>query len=352
MFVRKAKSTSAIGYNASMMDEEFASLAPRLQQALDARLAGRSPNPDEALRLFSGFYEGEPDLVIDLYARTLLLWDYSAPSPDRVEFLNRVQSFYLERLPWVDAVVRKIRLAPDAAQRRGVLTHGKAPAAQVCEHGVWYALALILQQDASFYLDTRQLRRWLLERASGWQVLNTFAYTGSLGIAALAGGAAHVLQADRSRKFLDLARQSAALNRLDLGRMKLAAGDFFRQVSSLKRSGALFDCVILDPPFFSTSHRGAVDQLNASARLINKVRPLVKDGGFLVAVNNALFLSGAAYYASLQALCQDGYLEIEALIPAPADITGYPHTVAGSPPAPPAPFNHATKIAVLRVRRR
>ena len=118
-----------------------------------------------------------------------------------------------------------------------------------------YALNLLINQDASFYIDTRNLRRWLLDHAAGWQVLNLFAYTGSLGVAALAAGASRVVQGDRNRKFLALARRSAMLNRLDLGKMKTLAVDFFRQVSQLKGSGDLFDCVILDPPFFSTTSK-------------------------------------------------------------------------------------------------
>jgi len=63
-------------------------------------------------------------------------------------------------------------------------------------------------------------------------VLNTFAYTGSLGVAALAGGAVHVLQVDRNGRFLELARRSAMANHLDLGRMKLRADDVFNEIGS------------------------------------------------------------------------------------------------------------------------
>ncbi len=142
------------------------------------------------------------------------------------------------------------------------------------------------------------------------------------------------------------------LNRFDLGKMKLRANDFFSQVAQLKRKGELFDCVILDPPFFSSTKKGSVDQVNESTRLINKVRPLVADGGHLVAINNALFLSGKEYIASLEELCADGYLSIEELIPIPDDITGFPDTIVSPPPTDPAPFNHPTKIAILRVRRK
>jgi 23S rRNA (cytosine1962-C5)-methyltransferase len=268
------------------------------------------------------------------------------------ESLDRVQEFLLERLGWVECVVQKNRAARQHALRCGNVTFGERPAQQVREHGVWYALDLTMNQDASFYLDTRHLRRWLLENAAGWRVFNAFAYTGSLGVAALAGGAARVAQVDRSRKFLEMARRSAMLNRLDLGKMKLHATDFFSQVAAYKHSGELFDCVVVDPPFFSITRKGRVDLVGESVRVINKVRPLVRDGGVLVAINNALYLSGADYMRSLDGLCADGYLSVESLIPVPPDIVGHPHTIVAPPPHDPAPFNHPTKIAVLRVRRK
>jgi len=95
-----------------------------------------------------------------------------------------------------------------------------------------------------------------------------------------------------------------------------------------------------------------VDLVSHSQRVINKVRPLIGHGGSLVAINNALFVSGAEYMRRLEQLCADGYLSIEALLPAPPDFTGFPETQVGRLPADPAPFNHSTKIAVLRVRRK
>jgi 23S rRNA (cytosine1962-C5)-methyltransferase len=209
-----------------------------------------------------------------------------------------------------------------------------------------------MNQDASFYLDTRNLRSWAKANTAGKTVLNTFAYTGSLGVAARLGGARQVINIDRNQRFLALARKSYALNGFPTQPTDFISEDFFTVASRLRRSGASFDCVILDPPFFSSTAKGQVNLLSQSTRLINKVRPLVSDGGWLVAVNNALFLSGADYLQSLQALCRDGYIAIERLLPVPPDVIGYPSTIHRLPPVDPAPFNHPTKIAILRVRKK
>ena len=95
-----------------------------------------------------------------------------------------------------------------------------------------------------------------------------------------------------------------------------------------------------------------MDQVNESARLINKVRPLINDGGYLVTINNALYVSGSEYMRTLESLCEDGYLKIKELIPVSDDFTGYPETHIGKPITDPSPFNHSTKVAVMEVKRK
>lgn len=328
------------------------SLSQILERALIARQALLSVDHRSGLRLLAGFYEGEPHLVADLYGTTLLLTSYSEDHAESTDLFMQAQHFYLERLPWLTSVVQKQRLARDPVVKNGRVTWGEAPSVEVSENGVRYALDLVLNQDASFYLDTRLLRTWLKENSAGAEVLNTFAYTGSLGVAALAGGATRILQVDRSARFLELARRSAMLNHLDLGRMKLRAADVFSEIGRCKKEGRLFDLALLDPPFFSVTEKGKVDQNAESVRLINKIRPLVRDGGRLVTINNALFLSGVEYWHNLEAMCREDYLSIEQIIPVPEEITGFAGTVVGQPPTDPAPFNHSTKIVVLRVRRK
>lgn len=332
-----------------------ASLAPFLAAALAARAGLLAEPHDGVVRLFNGFLEGCPTLAAEVYAGTLVLLNHANPAADGLAAVEEAQLFYLAQLPWIQTVwVKSRHAAPGDAQfsREGRLVHGTAPAREVREHGVRYALDLTLNQDTSFYPDTRNLRRWALDQLSGQRVLNTFAHTGSLGVAALAGGARRVIQLDRARSFLELARASHALNAFPAKPDDFWTGDFFAAVSRLKRDRALFDCIFLDPPFFSTSAQGTVNLLSESARLINKVRPLLADGGRLVAVNNALFLPGADYLRTLEELCGDGYLSIEELLPIPDDCIGYPSTRLRPLPVDPAPFNHATKIAILRVKRK
>ena len=310
-----------------------------------------------AIRLFNGFTEGFPGLVVDLYATSLLIHNLARPHGGLMAAVDAARDFYPTRLPWVQSIVIKTRHATSLEEKRGRLAQGTNPADRVQEFGVWYALDLLRQQDAGLYLDTRLLRRWGLDYLKGKTILNTFAYTGSLGVAALGGGANRVVQLDRNREHFDLARGSYLMNGFPVHEADFLVGDFFEQISRLKRAGEFFDCVFLDPPFCASSARSRVDLVKHDVSLINKVRQLLRDGGWLVAINNALFVSGRDYLSKLEKLCQDGYLQVETLLPVAEDCCGYPDTRQEEPsgglfPADPAPFNHPTKIAVLRVKRK
>ncbi len=323
-----------------------------LEGALAARAGLFDDSHQTGFRLFNGFSEGEPELAIDLYARTALIHNYAAFPVDGEPAVQAAQEFLQARLPWLACIVVKTRNGRTPQEKQGKVVHGLTPDKRLLEHGVWYALDLLMNRDASLYLDTRNVRLWAIEKLKNRTVLNTFAYTGSLGVAARAGGAARVVHLDLNRAFLNVAKTSYTLNGFPIHKKDFAVADFWPYINQLKRAGETFDCVFLDPPFFAATGKGTVDLQRDAARLINKVRPLIADGGVLVAINNALFQSGKEYVQILESLCADGYLQIEQFIPVPEDFTGYPNTRAGSPPVNPAPFNHATKIAILRIRRK
>jgi 23S rRNA (cytosine1962-C5)-methyltransferase len=331
-----------------LTEDSFLSL---LTRAVTCRGALFDPSHETAFRLFNGFSEGCPILVIDVYGDTALFQNYADP-PEQGETPVRLAQEYLQtRLPWLQTAILKTRASRSPEDRRGKLLFGRRPAQKVVEHGVWYALDIALNEDASLYLDTRNLRRWALDHLGGKTVLNAFAYTGSLGVAALAAGATRVIQLDRTGRFLNVAKESCRLNGFSTSAQDFVRMDFFRQAGRFRRARQRFDCIFLDPPFFAASGTGRIDQMHDSARLINKVRPLVNDGGYLVAVNNALYVSGSEYMKTLEGLCRDGYMHVERLVQVPDDVCGYAGQQHASGIPAPTPFNHSTKIAVLRMGR-
>lgn len=325
-------------------------LTTLLEKAINSRQSLFDTAHQSAFRLFNGFSEGEPNLIIDVYASTAVFHNYAEDVAHSLSLIHEAKTFLRGRLTWLHAGIVKTRNSKSPEEKRGTLLFGENPDRKIREHGVWYAVDLTMNRDASFYLDTRNLRHWLLQNVRGKSVLNTFAYTGSLGVAAMAGGASRVAQLDLNRQFLNLAKESYTLNGFPIHKHDFIAADFFPAVSQFKNRKETFDCVLIDPPFFSTTSRGKVDQVNESARLINKVRPLINDGGVLVAINNALYVSGKEYLGTLENLCKDGYLKIRELVSVPQDMVGYNNVTA--PITEPSPFNHSTKITILDVRRK
>ncbi|MGV8050683.1 MAG: class I SAM-dependent methyltransferase [Anaerolineaceae bacterium] len=326
-------------------------LPAHLERCLETRQELLANNQQQAVRLFNGFYEGLPGLVIDLYASTLVVANHAKVPETLDPSCAAAIAFYQKSLPWLEAALVKQRHSADPLKKKGVLVFGNRPADRIVENGVRYVLNLRLNQDCSFYLDTRNLRTWLLEHVAGKSILNCFAYTGALGIAALVGNANQVIQTDLNNHALQLAKKSASLNQFT-GRMGTLPLDFFKALSRFKTNGDLFDCVILDPPLFSSTGEGTVSLLDNWLGLINKARPLVAHGGCLIAINNALYLSGKDMMDQLEKLTTSGYVQIEEIIPVPEDVTGYSSTVCSSPPSSPAPFNHPTKIVILRIARK
>ncbi len=323
-----------------------------LDAALEARAALLDARHESAVRLFNGFVEGLPNLVVDLCGTTLVLHDYAGEAGDE-PLVREATGHIARKFPWVICAVWKRRHSQSLELRNGTLLLGDKPqlTRKVLEADIWYALATTHHRDVGFYPDTRPLRAWARAGLAGKRVLNTFAYTGSLGVAARAAGA-QVLHTDLSRRSLNVAKDSYSLNGWAIHKRDFRVGDFFEVVGQLKREGQLFDCVFIDPPFFSVTRKGRVDLQANALQVLNRVRPLIAHDGTLAFVNNAVFLSGAEHLASLEALCGDGYLSLEQIVPTPEDTAGYPSTRVGTPAVDPSPFNHSTKMVILRVKRK
>ncbi len=325
----------------------------RLRAAITARTPLIDARHESAFRVLHGFTEGVPSLSIDVFATTLVVHDHAAPGGDEAA-ARRAVEIIRASFPWVRAALWKNHRGATPEARAGVPVLGTREelARRVRENDVRYALALDAQKDAGLYLDTRNLRAWLKRNSEGKRVLNTFAYTGSLGVAARAGGASRVVHLDKSREAINVAKASYALNGFPVSKADFIVDDVFAKASKMRRAGDLFDAVIVDPPFFSSTGAGRVDLGADTSRLLDKLRPLVADGGALVVVHNALFVPGSDVHAALERMTADGYATIEELIDVPEDAGGYESTKVSAPPVDPAPWKHPTKIAVVRIRRK
>ncbi|MEC8424752.1 MAG: class I SAM-dependent methyltransferase [Myxococcota bacterium] len=255
-------------------------LASRLEAALGRRAALFEQLHDEGTdcyRILHGSVEGAPGLTVDRYGPLLLFQTFRDPLPPGA----------LEALHGPAQAALGLPLLPLWNHRAGARTasdferfHAADPAVQAYHVGHELGLRVAVRGrhrglDPLHFLDFRVVRRWLLDHASGADVLNLFAYTGTAGVAAAAGGASHVVDVDFAASALDIGSRNARLNGLPPGRLERLQSDFFvaaRQLAGLPVKGRAarrrrglrihprqFDITILDPPPGGRSPFGTVD---------------------------------------------------------------------------------------------
>lgn len=155
----------------------------------------------------------------------------------------------------------------------------------VHESGLAFEVNFTDYLDTGLFCDQRITRRWIRERASGCNVLNLFAYTCSVSVAAAAGGAARTTSVDTSKHYLDWGRRNFELNGVSGERHYFICDD---ALAYLRGTKATFDLMYIDPPAFSNSKdRDAdFDVQRDHRQLIEAAAERLHDGGAIVFANN------------------------------------------------------------------
>jgi len=110
------------------------SILPLLEKATEHRNHLFDSKHESAFRLFNGFYEGYPDIILDIYGRTLVIHNY-ADNPTQSENIVQEVSFHLQNaLSWLHAGFLKLRNGLTQEQKRGTLLFGDQPDRKIKEH--------------------------------------------------------------------------------------------------------------------------------------------------------------------------------------------------------------------------
>ncbi len=155
----------------------------------------------------------------------------------------------------------------------------------VNENGHQFIVNLDAYLDTGLFLDHRNMRKMIGERASGKRFLNLFAYTGSFSVYAAKGGAISTTTVDLSNTYLDWAKRNFILNGMDLKQNILLRSDVKKFLVEWKGE---YDLIVLDPPTFSNSKKmeGNFDVQRDHAFMIECCMKLLSPGGELYFSNN------------------------------------------------------------------
>jgi len=291
------------------VDAQF--MRRRLESALALRAQLPAARHTNALRLVHGESDGLPGLVVDRYADVLVVQFLAAgverwrePILDALAELTGCEAVF-ERS---DADVRRLEgLAPRAGFVRG---DRAAARSAIVEYGLDFHVDVEQGQKTGFFLDQRDNRQRVRALAAGREVLDGFCYTGGFSLAALAGGATHVLALESSAAALAVARENLAANPLDASRASFEQADVFARLRELRDRGARFDLVVLDPPKFAPTAAQAKNAARAYKDINLLAFKLLSPGGLLASfscsggVSRELFqsiLAGAALDAGVEA---------------------------------------------------
>jgi len=282
-------------------------LSPSLERALEARrelIARLEAEQTNAYRLFHGTVEGRPGLTVDHYGNLILVQSFheTLPAPQLAE----VEAFYAAAFPGSELIYND-RSAANSRIANAVPPDRKELATtrrEFSELGVKYWVqARHDGQDPWLFLDLRAARRRVMAEAAGKSVLNVFAYTCGVGIAAAKAGARHVVNVDFAESSLTVGRDNAKLNDLPV-RPRFVKSDAFaamRQLAGIGQAKMVrgkrmppfpelakhrFDLVFMDPPRYSKSPFGVVDLVNDYSALLKPALLCTHEGGTLICCNN------------------------------------------------------------------
>ncbi|MBL8326830.1 MAG: class I SAM-dependent methyltransferase [Rubrivivax sp.] len=249
------------------------------------------PAQSSGVRLVHGEADGLPGVIVDRYADTLSAQFLSAGAErwkgaiaDALLGATGLTRLY-ERS---DSGVRGLEgLEPVTGWLRGG-SDGAADATtevSITEHDWRLTLDVAGGHKTGFYLDQRDNRaafaRWV-HRIGLKTVLNCYCYTGGFTVAALAGGAEHVVSVDSSAPALARLQAHVALNGFDTARSEVADADVNAFLREALKAGRRFDAIVLDPPKFAPTASHAERAARAYKDINRLALKLLAPGGLLL----------------------------------------------------------------------
>jgi 23S rRNA (cytosine1962-C5)-methyltransferase len=276
-------------------------VARRLDEALALRRT-TLPAALDAYRVVNGEGDRLPGVIVDRYGEFVVCQFLTAGA---ARLGAAVVEAVVARLAPRGIYERSeggVRAEEGLAGARGVLAGEEPPPRLTIEEdGARFLVDLVHGQKTGFFLDQRESRARVRALAAGRRVLNAFAYTGAIGIAAGLGGAAEVVSVDSSRSALALAEAAWSANGLAPARVRFEVADVF----DFLRDTSAFDLIVLDPPPFVRRRRdlsaGLRGYKDVNLHAFRRLAP----AGWLVTSSCSQHLSRAAFREVVAAAAAD-----------------------------------------------
>ncbi|WP_318418074.1 class I SAM-dependent methyltransferase [Photobacterium leiognathi] len=260
------------------------SALPTLEAHLVAAL---STPPTEVRRLFHGrgrCWQGLEQITVDWLQGQVLVSLFKEPSPEFLAELTTLLNKLTETAEWQNSGATSLLL--QHRDRLGspmdVIWGETSEYQDVIESGLVYKLDLGRKQNNGLFLDMRFGRDWVREQAEGKRVLNLFAYTCGFSVAAIAGGAEHVVNLDMAKAALNRGRDNHHLNKHDLKKVSFLGHELFKSWGKVRKYGP-YDLIIIDPPSFQ---KGSFALTKDYQKILRRLPELLTENGTVLACVN------------------------------------------------------------------
>ncbi len=267
-------------------------------------LTALSSPPNEVRRLFHGrgrCWQGLEQITVDWLQGQVLVSLFKEPSPEFLAELATLLNNLTKTAEWQNSGATSLLL--QHRDREGspmeVIWGETSEYQDVVESGLVYKLDLGRKQNNGLFLDMRLGRDWVREQAAGKRVLNLFAYTCGFSVAAIAGGAEHVVNLDMAKAALSRGRDNHHLNKHDLKKVSFLGHELFKSWGKVRKYGP-YDLIIIDPPSFQ---KGSFALTKDYQKILRRLPELLTENGTVLAcvndpsITSAFLIEGMAVEA-------------------------------------------------------
>ncbi len=285
---------------------DAAFFANKLRSALLRRKQYVKDETRTACRLVYGESDGLPGLIVDSY-NDFLVCQFLCIGVEK--WKQTIVSELVKLHPCAGIYERSdvaVRAREGLGPSKGVLWGEEPPEAiQINEQGRLYNVDVFTGHKTGFYLDQYDNREVVKNLSQGRTVLNCFSYTGGFGVAALQGGATHVLNVDSSAPALGMATRNFQTNGFAAEKYETVNANVFELLREYRQAERKFDLVVLDPPKFAESKAQFSKAARAYKDIAMQAAGLLKPQGYLVTFS----CSGAIDLPMFQKITADGLLD-------------------------------------------
>jgi len=247
----------------------------RIAQAVEYRKC-RDVNP-RLCRMVWSESDGLPGLIVDRYEDTLVIQTLTLAMDQRKALIVDALREIVSPTAIVERNDAPIRRAEGMELITGRL-FGEASRLDIDVLGLRFQIDPLQGQKTGFYLDQLESCAIVARWAAGRRVLDCFANQGAFALACAKAGASTVKAVEISAECVQLMRDNAARNNLNVDCVEANVFDFLKDA---ERMNAQYDLIILDPPSFTKSKEKLGDAMRGYKDIHLRALKILAPNGLL-----------------------------------------------------------------------